>query len=74
MCVPRSIDPSETSPIKSRLSVLGSVLPTLNAIMAVCVCVCVCVCVGGGGGGEGAIRNENFVNDTITMFIGLVSA
>ena len=33
MCVPRSIDPSTTSPIKSRLeSVLGSVLPTSNAI------------------------------------------
>ena len=33
MCVPRSIDLSTTSPIKSRLkSVLGSVLPTSNAI------------------------------------------
>ena len=36
MCVPRSIDPSTTSPIKSRLkSVFGSVLPTSNAITKV---------------------------------------
>ena len=34
MCVPRSIDPSKNSPIKSRLkSVSGSVLPTSNAII-----------------------------------------
>ena len=33
MCVPRSTDPSTRSPIESRIkSVLGSVLPTSNAI------------------------------------------
>ena len=38
MCVPRSIDPSTTSPIKSRLkSVLGSVLPSSNAIIIVII-------------------------------------
>ena len=38
MCVPRSIDPSTKSPIKSRLkSVLGSVLPTSNAIIAIII-------------------------------------
>ena len=37
MCVPRSVDPS-TSPIKSRLkSVVGSVLPTSNAIIIIII-------------------------------------
>ena len=44
MCVPRSIDPSTTTPIKSRLkSVLGSILPTSIAIIIIIVVVVVVV-------------------------------
>ena len=46
MCVLRPIDPSTTTPIKSRLkSVLGSILPTSNAIIIIIVVVVVVVVI-----------------------------